>query len=256
MNWNGFPAFFSFETMTARTFCTTRRAGVSLFPFRKANLSFAVGDAPADVASNRKLFASCLGISVDNFVSLRQVHGSDIIPVDKFHTGAWLQQSPNEGDAMICDTPGIALAVLLADCVGVLFHSPEKRVIAACHSGWKGTEANICGKVVDNLRKEWGCDPEKLHAVIGPSICGTCYEVGEEIVNKFVQRYPSSIREKAEKFFLDLPSIVKEQMIATGVKRENIEDPRLCTCENTHLWYSHRAEQKTGRFMLGIRMEQ
>jgi len=251
-DWTGFPAFFSFSTVPAHTFCTTRRFGVSVAEFRAGNLSFSVGDNPAAVVDNRKLFAALLAIDVDQFSFLRQIHGSRIVSIKSSAPGRWSMPSLDEGDAMISAGEGIALAVLLADCVGVVIHSPQQRVSAVCHSGWRGTAENICGNVVDTLRTQWGCSSEELYAGISPAICGRCYTVGGAVAALFARGYPRAVQRDAGKYFLDLPAIVKAQMRAAGMRDDHIEACGLCTCENTHLWYSHREEGTTGRFMVGI----
>jgi len=252
MDWTDFPAFVSFETIPARTFCTTRKIGASLSEHGFGDFRY-ISETPKkkEPHINLTFFASRLSISPDKIFFLKQVHGSRILSIDTPFVEKRFSLPLPEADAMISSLPGIALVLFLADCVGILLHSPEKRVSAVCHSGWRGSAENICGKVVDKMVNQWGCDPKTLVAGIAPSICGRCYEVGEEIVEQFTS-YPDAIVHKNRRYFLDLSAIVIAQMVAEGMKPESIEQCRICTKENSHLWYSHRGEKDTGRFMLGI----
>ncbi|MFA5645252.1 MAG: polyphenol oxidase family protein [Candidatus Ratteibacteria bacterium] len=252
MDWTDFPAFVSFETIPARTFCTTRRIGASLSEYGPGDFRY-ISEIPKkkEPHINLTFFATRLSISPDKIFFLKQVHGSHIVSIDTPFVEKRFSSPPLEGDAMISSLSGIALVLFLADCVGILLYSPEKGVSAVCHSGWRGSAENICGKVVDKMVNEWGCTPETLVAGISPSICGRCYEVGEEIVEQFTS-YPDAIMHKNRRYFLDLPAIVTAQMVTAGMNPDSIEQSRICTKENSHLWYSHREEKDTGRFMLGI----
>jgi len=251
MNWRMFPSLAFFEKSPG--FFTTRKfPGYSLFPYASCNLSFTVGESQKIVRKNRKAVASALGIAPEKLFLINQVHGDRVIVVGKTNPPSSMLDNPPEADAMICGEPGFVLAVMLADCVGITLYDPEMQVAGIVHSGWKGTYLNICGKVVDNMVKNWGCNPEKILAGISPAICGNCYEVSNEIASKFSHSNAFAIKRKNHKTFLDLPGIIRKQLIVHGICDKNIENPYICTYSNTHLWYSYRAECRTGRFILGI----
>jgi len=88
-------------------------------------------------------------------------------------------------DAFITDLPGVAIGVRTADCVPILLADPVRRVVAAVHSGWKGTVLRIARTTIDRMQADFGCRPEDLHAVIGPAIGPDSFQVGEEVVEKF-----------------------------------------------------------------------
>ena len=112
-----------------------------------------------------------------------QVHGCRIAVVDRPD----LTREDLEGyDAFVCAVPGIAIGVRTADCVPVLLFDPVKRVVAAVHSGWKGTVHKISQETVSLLASRFGCVPSDLRAVIGPAIGPASFQVGEEVVGKFL----------------------------------------------------------------------
>ena len=135
-----------------------------------------------------------LGPGVEAFTSRRdsvlpypviqghQVHGSKVAIIDR----PWVTREELEGyDAFITNLPGVAIGVRTADCVPILLYDPVRRVIAAVHSGWKGTVLKISQGVIDMMEEVFGTDPEDLRAVIGPCIGPDSFQVGEEVAEKF-----------------------------------------------------------------------
>ncbi len=111
-----------------------------------------------------------------------QVHGDRIAVIDRPE----LTREDLEGyDAFICKLPGIAIGVRTADCVPILLYDPVQRVVAAIHSGWKGTVLKIAQKTIGLMKCDFGCLPENLRAVIGPAIGPNSFQVGPEVVDKF-----------------------------------------------------------------------
>ncbi|MBO4922950.1 MAG: peptidoglycan editing factor PgeF [Bacteroidales bacterium] len=111
-----------------------------------------------------------------------QVHGDRIAVIDK----PGLTRADLEGyDAFICKLPGVAIGVRTADCVPILLYDPVQRVVAAIHSGWKGTVLKIAYKVITLMGSDFGCRPADLRAVIGPAIGPDSFQVGPEVVEKF-----------------------------------------------------------------------
>ena len=135
-----------------------------------------------------------LGPGVEAFTSRRdsvlpypviqghQVHGSRVAIIDR----PWMTREELEGyDAFITNLPGVAIGVRTADCVPILLYDPVRRVIAAVHSGWKGTVLKISQGVIDMMEEVFGTAPEDLRAVIGPCIGPDSFQVGEEVAEKF-----------------------------------------------------------------------
>ena len=114
-----------------------------------------------------------------------QVHGAEVAIVDRPD----LTREDLEGyDALITALPGVAIGVRTADCVPILLFDPVKRVVAAIHSGWKGTVRKISQKALAILTQQFGCRPEDIRAVIGPCIGVDSFQVGEEVVEQFKEQ--------------------------------------------------------------------
>ena len=151
--------------------------------------------------------------------------------------------------------------VLSADCVPVLLFEPEKRVVAAVHAGWRGTAAEIVGVTVRVMQEHFGCDLQRVVAAIGPSIGKCCFEVGEEVARVFQQLFPGNqaivgLGKQPGKYQVDLWEANRKELLACGVKNENIEVAGMCSVCHPDLFFSYRREgEKAGRFGAGIGMK-
>ena len=211
-------------------------------------------------------------------VTLRQIH-SDIIHCIEAPPAEFLQ-----GDGMITSTPGALLAIQTADCLPLILVDPKHHAVGVFHAGWRGTVKRIVEKGVGEMFRRFGSRPRDLQAAIGPGIQGCCYEVGEEVREQFESQFAYAaklfrevkesdpVREKypllflsarppghtppLKKLFLDLVEANRQQLLAAGVAKKNIESLPLCTSCNIDVLFSYRAEKgKTGRLMgvAGIR---
>ena len=206
------------------------------------NLSYSVGDERKIVDSNRRLFFSELGLNEKMISNQKQVHEDRINFVDSFG-------SCGESDALITTTKNLGLAISSADCPAVFIYEPELRVIAAIHSGWKGTEKQIVRKATQKLKNEFNCDPSNLFCYIGPSISKNNYEVGEDVATRFDKKF---IEIRDHKFYIDLAGANLNMLIDEGVKRFNIQVSLLCSYEYSSILHSYRRDgMKSGR-ALGI----
>ena len=225
--------------MRVRRVITTRAGGASRAPFDRFNLSTGVGDDPAAVAANRRRLASGLGLPAGNVVWMRQVHGIDAATV----TGP-PGQDLDGVDAVVTDRPGLALAVLSADCVPVLLADPEAGVLGAVHAGRAGAAAGVLPTAWEAMRA-LGARPDRAEALLGPAVCGGCYEVPAEMRDAVHAALPGSgCATRAGTAGLDLRAGLRRQLAALGVTRVDT-DPR-CTREDPTL-YSHRRDGRTGR---------
>ncbi len=143
------------------------------------------------------------------------------------------------GDALITSQPGMLLVVKTADCLPVLFHCPEPRVVAAAHAGWRGLSKGILKKVVQEMKNR-GCSPERIRAAIGPAIGPCCYEVGPEVFEAFRQRGLSYVSQDRH---LDLFTTAVEHLKEEGLLRDNIHLLPLCTYCNELFFPSFRRER-------------
>jgi polyphenol oxidase len=223
-------------------YCVTdRNGGASGPPYSSLNLGQGVGDDPADVAVNRKIVAASCGLRPDGIAWMHQVHGT----VVRYADGTWPDEPREPCDAIYTDVPGLALAVLVADCVPVLVADPEARLAGAAHAGREGMVAGVLPALVEAMTGAGG-RPERMHALIGPSICGACYEVPAEMRAKVAARVPEagcSTRQGTPG--LDIAAGVRAQLAAAGVKSEATDG--RCTRESAEL-FSYRRDGTTGRF--------
>ncbi len=206
------------------------------------NLSYSIGDEKEIVDSNRKLFFRELGLNEKMISYQKQVHEDKISMVNSFG-------SYSQSDALVTKTKNLGLAISSADCPAIFIYDPIQRVIAAVHSGWKGTEKKILAKTIQKLKDDFQSDPLNLICYIGPSISQKNYEVGEEVASKFDKE---SVSINENKFYLNLSGANYKMLIDEGVKEVNIQVSGLCTYEYENLLHSYRRDgQKSGR-ALGV----
>ncbi len=221
----------------ARRIVTSRAGGVSRPPYESFNLGAHVGDDPAAVAANRDRLARAAKLKPDRLVWMQQVHGAAVATVD----GPRPEPVP-ETDALVTATPGLALVVLVADCVPVLLASPA--AVAAVHAGRVGAAAGVVPAAV----AAWvaaGADPGAADALVGPAVCGACYEVPAAMRDEVEAALPgSATTTRGGTPGLDLRAGLARQLTGLGVGRV-VLDPR-CTAEDPTL-FSHRRDGTTGR---------
>ena len=185
-----------------------------------------MGDDPAVVAANRA--------SIPGAQFMNQVHGDDVVVIDQL-----LELDPT-CDAMITTKPGISLAVMVADCIPLLLISRE--AVAAVHVGRAGLQNRVAIKTLHQMRTMGAID---VHAVIGPSICGRCYEVPFEMQQEVIANHPRAFATTRKGTpALDLPAALIADLVAEGV---TYEASTICTMED-ELYFSHRKQNPTGRF--------
>jgi len=226
----------------------TRRGGVSPAPWQSLNLGGSVGDDPAHVAANRIHIFDTLGRDRASIHDVWLVHGTDIVYADAPRS---LENHPERADILLTDNPAVSLFMRFADCVPLLFHDPKKQVIGISHAGWMGTVKGVAGITVEAMQTRYGCDPKEVIAGIGPSIGVDHYEVGEEVVSQFREKYGKDLERVVQtrdgRTYLDLWTANQIQLQNAGV--EQVQVSGVCTACHLDDWFSHRAEKgKTGRF--------
>lgn len=218
---------------------TSRRGGgVSRPPYDDLNLGDHVGDDPTAVARNRAAVAAALG--VERVVWMDQVHGDGVAVVDD------RTPSPVAGvDALVTTAPGVALGVLVADCVPVLM-TTAGGAVAAVHVGRRGLQAGVALRALEALR---ALDDEPVTAMIGPAVCGACYEVPPDLQDEVCAVVPEArSTTRAGTPALDLRRGVAAQLAVAGARARVLGGgSRLCTFED-ELLFSYRRDGTTGRF--------
>lgn len=153
-----------------------------------------------------------------------------------------------EGDALITNKKEIAIGIFTADCVPILLFDKSNNAVAAIHSGWKGTFSCILSKTIGDMTKKYGTKGSDLVACIGPHMHQCCYEVGEELVDKFKSSKTYGELDIFNGRNLSMTQCIIHQLEAKGVKKENIHEQNICTfCNNEYELYSYRKNKNTGR---------
>ena len=221
---------------------TTRLGGVSTGYLSSLNIGMHRGDSAENVAKNHEILANALGYDVTKTVLSHQVHGDVVrLVTEKDCLGLDHHLYP-ECDALITNTPGLALVVFTADCTPILLYDPVTGAVGAAHAGWRGTAANIAGKTVDAMIKTFGCQPEHIRAAIGPNIGVCCFETGAEVPQAMVDTFGPAvekyIRPVGEKFYVNLKEINRHALSRAGVCYVDVSSD--CTaCQSSRFW-SHR----------------
>ena len=220
---------------------STRHGGVSDQPFTSLNLGLSTNDEKGNVLENRKRLFESVGFSVDALAITGQVHGDKVLEVNA--PGSYVGY-----DGLITRSKGLLLCLSAADCASVLLVDTENKIVGACHSGWRGTVANITGKTV-SMMADLGARPSSMYAYVSPCISKTNFEVGWEVADQFDEAYLYRVSGK-EKPHIDLKAAIKDQIISAGIDANRVEISPFCTVGEKNHFFSYRAEQgKTGRMM-------
>ncbi|MGY1603464.1 peptidoglycan editing factor PgeF [Geodermatophilus sp. SYSU D00815] len=225
--------------MRPRKVVTDRRGGRSASPYDTFNLGAHVGDDPVAVAANRERLARELGVPGERLVWMTQVHGAGVAVVDG------PQDAPvPDTDALVTAERGLVLCVLVADCVPVLLSDAEAGVVAAVHAGREGVRQEVVPAALAAMGR-LGARPATTTALLGPAVCGACYEVPAAMRAEVARVVPAAaVRTRRGTPGLDLRAGVAEQLGPAGV-RQVVQDPR-CTLDDP-FHFSHRRDGVTGR---------
>ena len=223
-----------------RRVVTTRAGGASAPPYDTFNLGRSVGDDPAAVRANQSRLADQIGLPPERLVWMRMVHGAGVTVVDA------PQAEPVPGtDGLVTAQPDLALVVDVADCVPVLLADDHAGVVGAVHAGRPGAAAGVVPAAVAAMVR-LGARVDRIDALLGPAICGACYEVPPAMQADVESALPgSACRTRQGTAGLDLRAGISRQLADAGVPTIAV-DP-ACTYEDPR-FYSYRAERVTGRF--------
>jgi len=232
----------------------TRRGGASSGIFEGLNCGGGSSDQSAVVAINRGRAAAALGVAPDKLVNVNQVHSANVAVIE-----GPLSELPR-ADALVTTRPGLALAVLTADCQPVLFADREAGVVGAAHAGWRGALDGVLEATLDAM-EALGANRTNISAVIGPTISQRAYEVGPEFFDNFVADDPENVRFFAagagDRMQFDLPAFSLARMRSAGIGQASWT--RHCTYSDADRFFSYRrsvhaGEADYGRLISAIRL--
>jgi YfiH family protein len=217
---------------------TTRAGGVSTGPYATLNLGFATSDEDAAVRENRRRLDTLLPQKAH---WLRQVHGAKVVSADT-------AEDRPQADASIALKAGRVCAILIADCLPVLFTNREGSIVAAAHAGWRGLAAGVIENTVAGMRSN-GIREHDVLAYIGPGIGPSAFEVGHDVHEAFTKRSAASAKAFSTngngKWLANLCMLCRQALERCGVTE--IYGGDLCTYSDPERFYSYRRDKVTGR---------
>jgi polyphenol oxidase len=218
-----------------RALITTRNGGVSSGPYASMNLGLRVDDDASRVAANRRALRQFLPAEPS---WLHQVHGTKVVDAANI-------TDPVEADASIVASPGCVSAIMVADCLPVLFARRSGSAVAAAHAGWRGLAAGV----IENTVRALDADPQNLLAYLGPAIGPAAFEVGAEVRDAFIAVDPAAAGAfhayKPDKWLADLFALARQRLASAGVTR--VYGGGHCTYSDPARFFSHRRDKVSGR---------
>ena len=255
LNWHGekavpyftFPAFDELPGIIHGF--SSRLGGVSEGFLSSMNLSFSRGDEPERVRENFRRIAESIGFSEKDLVFSMQTHTANVRRVGREDCGRGLERPVGycDVDGLVTNEPGVVLATFYADCVPLFFVDPVHHCIGLSHSGWRGTVGKIGKATVETMAREFGSEPGDLLAAVGPSICQECYEVSEEVIGLFREKFAEELwpklfyRKDNGHYQLNLWEANRLIFQEAGILPQHITVTDICTACNPELLFSHRA---------------
>ncbi len=240
----GAVEYLAAEGIEAAHGFTTRFGGVSEGYLASMNIGFSRGDIRENVLENYRILGEAMGFAPDNCVLARQTHTDTVRRVDLSHrgTGITTPAFSEPCDALITNSPGVALVVFTADCTPILFHDPVTGAVGAAHAGWRGTAADIAGKTVKAMCDAYGCEAKNIRCAIGPNIAQCHFQTDADVPDAMTAALGDAagpfIRKSGEKYYVNLKEINALFLRRAGV--EHIEISTDCTACNPDKYWSHR----------------
>lgn len=221
------------------------------------NMAFNGHDNQEEILKNRIVFGEAIGIGAREIVTVKQIHGEQVITLKERNINIDCIRS-KEGDAIITNLRGLPIAVLTADCLPILLIDLYRRAIAVVHAGRIGTYLRIVRKTAKEMKNTFDILSKDLLIGIGPGIGGCCYELDERGIQSFREEtsyYDDFIdRRGKNRYLLDLAGANERQLLELGVLSKNIFSTRLCTACDTENFFSHRAVRGEDKRMMGLIM--
>lgn len=232
---------------------TLRNGGNSRPPFNSLNLGFNSGDQESQVEANRAAVARAFGLEPHLFLTVNQVHGSEILVIDQPNPDVSHFQRV-DSDAIVTNQRQILIGILVADCFPVILYDQKKHVAGVVHLGWRGTAAGLLGRTVKAMCELFACRAEDLCAAVGPGIAAHNYQVDRPVRDAFRKGTDQWSRIATEvslgHWQLDLQQSILLQLDEAGIARSAIDVVLECTCCHKENFFSYRRDNaRTGRQM-------
>lgn len=236
--------YITAPTISAPHCFTTRFGGVSTEPHLSSmNIGTHRGDVLENVLKNYDILGEAVGFDPKNLVLTHQTHTDIVVKADESIRGAGLfGPELSDCDGLVTNTPGMGLVVFSADCTPIIAYDPVTGAVGAAHAGWRGTAANIAGKLIKAMTEHFGTDPKDVCAAIGPNIKQCCFQtdwdVPQAMLDAVDKEAEAFIETRGEKYYVNLTAINALFLQRAGVTR--IDCSEDCTCCQSHRFWSHR----------------
>ena len=227
----------SVRALDVDAFVTDRFGGASSSPYDTLNLGDHVGDRLDDVMENRRRVASAIGVDVTRLITVKQVHGADVLDASSVTPSS-------EADALVSDGDDVALAILVADCVPFLLVDASSKRFALVHAGWRGLQRGVLAQTLRHFD-----DAATVHVFLGPSISREGYQVGPEVAEHFRDVPGALVADGGDRSRLDLRHVATHQLTHLGVRDDVIVRSQQVT-DGGEIFFSDRAARPCGRFAL------
>jgi len=202
---------------------------------------------------NLKGFFSGMGIAMDHVILANAAHGAKVFTAGRGAGGRgfvkhYKAYEPTY-DGLVTSERDLCLNTTHADCTGVLFLDPSKRIIAACHAGWRGTVDGVIRNTVTAMESEFGCCRGDILAAVTPGIKSCCFQVRGDVIDRINRAYDTGrkfyVRDDDEFYHVDLERITLYELYLSGIRSGNITVAEECTCCNESDFYSYRRDGRT-----------
>ncbi len=216
--------------------------GEAVALFSDRGVDFCLRD-PGDVfGASQREWLNRAGVAVNRVATIQQVHGDAVIHADERYVSAGCVIA---ADAAVTATDGVVLTIRTADCVPVFLYDRDHRAVGLIHAGWRSAAAGIIAKTVGEMSTLFGSDPGEMRALIGPCVHACCYEVGQDLC----ERFPHEMVLRQGRWFLDLPAACLRHLEEAGVPRAAVTGVPMCTCCDGGFFSYRREGAGTGRHL-------
>ena len=236
----------------------TRQGGVSPAPWDSLNFRFSSEDSKENVLRNFQIAAQALGSDLQHVTRTCQMHTDNIVEVTE---DAGFVQMGEEGgaDALITNVPGVVLCGFFADCQLVMLYDHKHKAVGLVHAGWRGVAKEIVRKTIEKMQERYGSNPSEMIAVVGPSICRSCFRTDDDVPEKMRETYGDMVQEymfkQGDKWCVDLKIITYTMLLRADILPYNIDISNICPCcGDKNLFWSHRRQGEERGVQAGMIM--
>ena len=224
----------------------TKTGGVSTGPYESLNFRFNSSDSRENVVKNFDIAARVLGSDVHHVARTCQMHTDNIVEVTGVDDFAQMGEGTGV-DALITNVPGVVLCGFYADCQLIMLYDHKHKAIGLLHAGWRGITKEITRKTIEKMQERYGSNPNDMIAVVGPSICRSCFATDDDVPEQMRETYGDMVQEymyrEGDKWRVDLKNITYAMLLRADILPYNIDISNICPCcGDKNLFWSHRRQ--------------